>query len=117
MPGRASTDFSDLVPRIRPHYLRERKKPPNSANFRYRPRVEPAVTIRVCSGPEGARLILRPPVHVNAASAPAVLRLQAGGQVANDAIAIEYLAYRTVWLAPFLDRGNELAVLKLDAVV
>src|SRR5688500_11822572 len=48
---------------------------------------------------------------------PAILLLQAGGQLADHSVAVEHLRDRAVRLASLADRGHELAVLQLDAVV
>src|SRR5688572_3669142 len=48
---------------------------------------------------------------------PAVLRLEAGGELADHPVAVEHLRDRAVRLAPLADRGDELAVLQLDAIV
>src|SRR3546814_8045207 len=53
----------------------------------------------------------------NVCLAPAVLCFKAGGKLADDAIAIEYLADGTVWFTTLVYCSDELAVLQLDTVV
>src|SRR3546814_12094306 len=53
----------------------------------------------------------------NVCLAPAVLCFKAGGKLADDAIAIEYLADGTVWFTTLVYCSDELAGLQLDTVV